>query len=82
LDARHEKSDKYGKEGKYIRSFGGETGRTKPATCRWKYSVQIEIEWENVDWINLVYNRKKWQAVVNTVMNILVVQNVENFFTS
>jgi hypothetical protein len=31
-----------------------------------------EIGWEDVDWINLAQDRDRWQAVVNTVMDILV----------
>jgi hypothetical protein len=29
-------------------------------------------EWESVKWINVAHDRDKWQAVVNTAMNLLV----------
>jgi hypothetical protein len=28
--------------------------------------------WEGVDWIHLAQDRDQWQALVNTVMNLLV----------
>jgi hypothetical protein len=29
-----------------------------------------EIGWDGMDWIDLAQNRKKWSALVNTVMNL------------
>jgi len=34
-----------------------------------------------MDWINLTEGRHKWWAVVNTVMNLHVPQDVGNFMT-
>jgi hypothetical protein len=31
-----------------------------------------EIEWDGVDWIELVQDRDQWRALVNTVMNLRV----------
>jgi hypothetical protein len=31
-----------------------------------------EIEWDGMDWIDLVQDRDLWWALVNTVMNLLV----------
>jgi predicted nucleotidyltransferase len=31
-----------------------------------------EIEWEDVDWMHLTQDRDQWRAVMNTVMNFLV----------
>jgi hypothetical protein len=31
-----------------------------------------EIEWGDMDWINLVQDRDHWRALVNTVMNLRV----------
>jgi hypothetical protein len=31
-----------------------------------------EIRWEGVDWLNLAEDRDQLQALVNTVMNLLV----------
>ena len=41
---------------------------------KWKDNIKFglnEIGWEGMDWINLVQDRNKLQAHVNTVMNIL-----------
>jgi hypothetical protein len=42
---------------------------------RWEDGVRMnlrEIGWESADWIQLAQDRDQWQAVVNTVMNLLV----------
>jgi hypothetical protein len=31
-----------------------------------------EKGWKTVDWIHLTQDREQWQALVNTVMNLLV----------
>jgi hypothetical protein len=31
-----------------------------------------EIDWGDMDWINLVQDRDRWRALVNTVMNFRV----------
>jgi hypothetical protein len=41
-----------------------------------------EIGWEGVDWINLAYYRDQSRAVVNTVMNLRVLQNAGNDLSS
>ena len=38
-----------------------------------------EIVWEDVNWICVAVDRDKWWAVVNTVVNCWVPQNVGNF---
>jgi hypothetical protein len=35
-----------------------------------------------VDWMHLTQDRDQWWAVVNTVMNLQVLQQAGNFFTS
>jgi hypothetical protein len=35
-----------------------------------------------MDWIVLVKDRDRWQAVVNAVMNLLVPHNARNLLTS
>jgi hypothetical protein len=42
---------------------------------RWKYGIRMdlrEIGLVSVDWIQLAQDRGQWRAVVNTVMNMLV----------
>lgn len=35
-----------------------------------------------MDWIDLALERDRWQALVNVVINIQVLQNKGNFFIS
>jgi hypothetical protein len=35
-----------------------------------------------MDWIDLAQDRDQWRALVSTVMNLLVLLNVEIFFSS
>jgi hypothetical protein len=41
-----------------------------------------EVECEGIDWINVAQDMNRWWALVNTVMNFRVLQNVGNFLTS
>jgi hypothetical protein len=41
-----------------------------------------KIGWGGVNWIYLAQDRKRRRAIVNTVMNLWVPQNVEKFFIS
>jgi hypothetical protein len=43
--------------------------------CRWVENIKInlrEIEWDDMDRIDLAQVRDQWRALVNTVMNLLV----------
>ena len=40
------------------------------------------MEWGGIDWIELAEDRDRWRAVVNTVVNSLVIQNAGDFVTS
>jgi hypothetical protein len=31
-----------------------------------------QIEWDGMDWINLAQDKDRWQALVNTAMNLRV----------
>jgi hypothetical protein len=35
-----------------------------------------EIEWDGVDWIDLVQYRGRWRALVKTEMNLRVLQSI------
>jgi hypothetical protein len=39
---------------------------------RWKDNIQMDLGmgFGNVDWIHLAQDRDRWQALVNTVMNL------------
>jgi hypothetical protein len=41
-----------------------------------------EIGWSGMDWTGLARDRDQWRAVVNTVMNFRVPQNVGKFMSS
>jgi hypothetical protein len=50
----------------------------------WVDSINIdlgEIGWDGTDWIDLAQNRALWRALVNTVMNLLVPKNAEEFLS-
>jgi hypothetical protein len=43
--------------------------------CRWEEGLRMdlrEIGWGSVDWIQLAQDKARWQALVNTVMNLRV----------
>jgi hypothetical protein len=42
---------------------------------RWLDNIKMDlrgIEWDDMDWIDLIQNRNRWRAPVNTVMNFQV----------
>jgi hypothetical protein len=40
-----------------------------------------EIRWSGMDWIHLAQYRGQWRALVNTIMNLRVPQNVGKFLS-
>jgi hypothetical protein len=46
-----------------------------------KMDLQGSGMW-GMDWIKLAQDRNRWRALVNTVINLQVPQNVGNFLTS
>jgi hypothetical protein len=41
--------------------------------------VGREIVWDGMDWIELAEDRDQWKALLNTVMNLRVPQNIGKF---
>jgi hypothetical protein len=58
--------------------LGLETWRKEPLgrrRCSWEDNIKIDLEevgWEDADRIDMIQDRDKWRAVLNTVMNLLV----------
>jgi hypothetical protein len=53
--------------------------------CMWFDNIRMdlrEIGWGGMDWIDLTQDRDQWMALVNTVMNLRVPQNVGKFLSS
>jgi hypothetical protein len=51
---------------------------------RWVDNTKVdlrEIGWDVMDWIDLVEDRDRWWSLVNTVMNLRVPYNAENFLS-
>jgi hypothetical protein len=45
------------------------------STCRWEDNIQMgltEMRWVGMDWIDLSQDREGWWALVNMVMNLLL----------
>jgi hypothetical protein len=54
-------------------------GRTRR---RWEDNIKMdfrEIGWGGMDWIYLAQDKDRWRALVNTVLNLWVPQNVGEF---
>jgi hypothetical protein len=52
---------------------------------RWEEKRKMDLRdigFGDVDWINLAQDRDRWRAVVNTVMNLRVLENAGDFLTS
>jgi hypothetical protein len=52
---------------------------------RWEDNIRIrlkKIALEGVDWVHLALEREQWWFLVNTVMNLRVLQKTGNFLTS
>jgi hypothetical protein len=52
---------------------------------RWVDNIKMDLReagWGCMGWIDVDQYRNKWRALVNTVMNIRVLQNAGNFLRS
>jgi hypothetical protein len=51
--------------------------------CEDDIKMHLEgVGWGVMDWIELAWDRNKWQALMNVVRNLCVPQNAGNFLTS
>lgn len=67
----------------FVRMTEGKRKLWKPRR-RWEDNVKInlkEILREDVDWIHLAENAKKWNIVVNTAINLRIPKEVGNSLT-
>jgi hypothetical protein len=52
---------------------------------RWVDNIKMdlrEIGWGGMDWIDLAQDSDRWRALVNTVMNLQVPENVGKFLSN
>jgi hypothetical protein len=52
---------------------------------RWVDNIEMdlrELGWGGIDWIDLAQDRDQWRALVNTVINLRVLQNAGKFLSS
>jgi hypothetical protein len=67
-----------GEERNVYRILMGKPQENRPLerpSRRWEHDIRMdirEIGWGSVDWIQLAQDRDRWQALVNTVMNLRV----------
>ena len=51
-------------------------------SCRWEYTIKMDLGWKGMDWIDLPQDRKRWWTLVNAAMNLWAPQNAGSFSTS
>ena len=66
---------RYGGEQRHIQGFGKEKPEGKRPLVRprrtWVYNVKLDVQelgYGSMDWIELVQDRDRWGALMNTVM--------------
>jgi hypothetical protein len=55
--------------------------RLERSRHRWGDNIRLdrrEIGWGGMDWTDLAQDRDQWRALVNTLMNLRVPQNIGN----
>jgi type II restriction/modification system DNA methylase subunit YeeA len=66
----------------------GKSERKRPLgrpKCKWKDNINMDLQdvgCGGMVWIELAYDKYRWQALVNAVINFWVPKNVGNFLTS
>jgi hypothetical protein len=58
------------------------TPEGKRQRLRWVDNIKMDLTergWGGRGWIDLAQDRDQWRALVNTVMNLWVPQNIGNF---
>jgi len=66
----------------------GKPERKKPLGIpreRWEDNINMdlqELEWGSLDWIELAYERERWRALGNAVMNFRVPEFAGNLLSS
>jgi len=77
----------YDEEKKYVQGFVGKSEGKRPLgrlERLWEDNIKMDLtktECEDVEWTDLAPDRGKWQTLVNTMMNLRVPRNAENFLT-
>jgi hypothetical protein len=68
----------HGRGEKRVQGFGEKVRRRKRPLGRPRRRWKLGVEWflgrlaEGVEWIHLAQDRDRWRAVVNSVMNLMV----------
>jgi hypothetical protein len=63
---------------------GGTTKKAKKPRSRWVDNIKMdlrEIGWSGMDSIDLARDRHQWRALVSTVMNLRIPQNIGKFLS-
>jgi hypothetical protein len=72
----HREYSKYGEKRNAYSILVGKPEGKRPlwrSNRRWEDNIKMdirEIEWDDMDWINLAENRDQWRALVNTVRDL------------
>jgi len=71
-----------------MQDFGGKPDGKRPLgrpRSRWEDNIKMDLQkvgCGGINWIKLALDRDRWQALVDTVMNLQVPKKAVNFLTS